>query len=69
MKKIKAMIDSAFNKKDAIYMLETLRIFGDISDVEYEKGRKLINKSYKNNQFNQNPFITFTYKIIKTNKI
>jgi hypothetical protein len=47
MKKIKAMIDSAFNKKDAIYMLETLRIFGDISDVEYEKGRKLINHLQK----------------------
>jgi hypothetical protein len=46
MKKIKAMIDSAFNKKDAIYMLETLRIFGDISDVEYEKGRKLIRKEF-----------------------
>jgi hypothetical protein len=46
MKKIKNIIDSAFNKKDAMNMLETLRIFGNITDVEYEKGRKLIREEF-----------------------
>ena len=40
------MINTAFNKKDAREMLETLRIFGNITDIEYEKGRKLIKKEF-----------------------
>jgi hypothetical protein len=50
MKKIKDMIDSAFNKKDAMDMLEALRIFGNITDIEYQKGRKLIKKEFNQKQ-------------------
>ena len=44
------MIDSAFNKKDAMDMLEALRIFGNITDIEYQKGRKLIKKEFNQKQ-------------------
>jgi hypothetical protein len=46
MKKIKTMIESAFFKKDAIDMLETFRIFGNITEQEYQKGRELITKEF-----------------------
>jgi hypothetical protein len=46
MKKIKKMIETAFNKKDAMDMLETFRIFGNISDKEYVKGKELIKKEF-----------------------
>jgi uncharacterized membrane protein len=42
MKKIKNMIETAFNKKDAREMLEKYRIFGNITEDEYRKGKKLI---------------------------
>ncbi len=47
MKKIKEMIETAFNKKDAMDMLETFRIFGNISNEEYTKGRELIKEEFK----------------------
>jgi hypothetical protein len=46
MKKIKEMIETAFNKKDAMDMLETFRIFGNISNEEYTKGRELIKEEF-----------------------
>ena len=46
MKKIKAMVDSAFSKRDAMEMLETWRMIG-LSDSLYEKGREYIRKSFK----------------------
>jgi len=36
------MIETAFSKKDAREMLETFRIFGNITEGEYRKGKKLI---------------------------
>ena len=42
MKKIKAMVDSAPSKKDAMDMLETWRIFHGLSDALYTKGRAYI---------------------------
>ena len=44
MKKIKTMIESAMTKRDAMQMLETYRIFGNISESQYQKGRELIRK-------------------------
>ena len=45
------MIESSFDKKLAINMLETFRIFGDISEKEYEKGRKLIRKEFNQKSY------------------
>ena len=46
MKKIKEMIEGAPTKKMAIEMLDSMRIFGDVSDINYEKGKKLIRKEF-----------------------
>ena len=46
MKKIIQMIDTAPNKKMAMEMLETFRIFGNITESEYAKGRKLIKEEF-----------------------
>ena len=46
MKKIKEMVDSAFNKRDAMQMLELWRLKG-LSDSLYEKGREYIRQSFK----------------------
>ena len=46
MKKIKTMIESAMTKRDAMQMLETYRIFGNISESQYQKGRELIRKEF-----------------------
>tara|TARA_Y100000385_G_scaffold166436_1_gene172533 strand:- start:3490 stop:3633 length:144 start_codon:yes stop_codon:yes gene_type:complete len=46
MKKIKDMIESAPSKKDAMEMLNTFKIFGDITEKQYEKGRELIRKEF-----------------------
>lgn len=46
MKKIKEMIEDAPTKKMAINMLESMRIFGNMSDVNYKKGRALIKKEF-----------------------
>ena len=47
MKKIKDMIETSFSKKDAIEMLETFRIFGDVSEKHFQKGRELIRKEFE----------------------
>jgi hypothetical protein len=49
MKKIKDMIESAFTKKQAMHTLETWRIFGNITDQQYKKGRELINLEFGKN--------------------
>ena len=46
MYKIIAMIESAPTKKDAIQILETWRIFGNIIETDYRKGRELIRKEF-----------------------
>ena len=46
MKKIIAMIESTPTKRDAMSMLETWRIFGNISDSQYMKARELIRKEF-----------------------
>ena len=48
MKKIKNMIETSFSKKDALSMLETYRIYGTITENQYQKGRQLIKKEYQN---------------------
>ena len=40
------MIETAFTKKDAREMLETFRIFGNITEEEYSKGRELIKLAF-----------------------
>jgi|TARA_R110000803_G_scaffold44978_4_gene95003 hypothetical protein len=42
--KIKNIIETAFTKKDAREMLETYRIFGNITEEEYRKGKDMIRK-------------------------
>lgn len=42
MERIKDMVESAFNKKDAMDMLETWKTFGNMTDEEYNYGRELI---------------------------
>lgn len=46
MKRIKEMIESAPTKRDAMQMLETWRIFGNITDDEYQRGRGLVRKYF-----------------------
>ena len=48
MKKIKAMIESAPTKKDAMEMLSWMRLYGNLSEVQYQKGRELIRKEFSN---------------------
>ena len=48
MKKIKAMVESAPTKKDAMEILEAMRLVGNISDAQYQKGRELIRKEFSN---------------------
>ena len=48
MKKIKEIIESSPTKKMAMQTLETHRIFGNISDEQYRKGRELIRKEFSN---------------------
>ena len=40
------MIKSALTKIDAINMLDTWRIFGNITEQQYTKGRKLIREEF-----------------------
>ena len=49
MKKIRAMVESAPTKKDAMEMLSWMRIYGNVSDANYEKGRELIRKEFSQN--------------------
>ena len=46
MKKIIQMIESAPTKRAAMEMLETWRVFGKVTDVQYQKGRELIRKEF-----------------------
>jgi|TARA_R110000772_G_scaffold196429_1_gene307198 hypothetical protein len=46
MKKIKDMIVTSFSKKDAMEMLETFKIFGSVSETQYQKGKELIRNEY-----------------------
>ena len=48
MKKIKAMVESAPTKKDAKFILDAMRLVGNITEVQYEKGRNLIRKEFSN---------------------
>ena len=47
MKRIKDMVESAFTKKQAMDTLETWRIFGSLTDKQYQKGRELIRKEFE----------------------
>jgi hypothetical protein len=47
MKKIIAMIESAPTKREALSMLETWRVFGNVTDTQYKKARDLIRKEFE----------------------
>ena len=47
MKKIKEMIESAPTKKMAREMLNTFRLFGDITEEQYTKGCELIREEFE----------------------
>jgi hypothetical protein len=47
MRRIKAMVESAFTKLEAINTLNTWRLFGNITETQYNKGRELIKKEFK----------------------
>lgn len=49
MERIKDMVESAFNKRDAMDMLETWKIFGSMTYEEYNYGRELIREEFDNN--------------------
>lgn len=46
MERIKDMVESAFNKRDARNMLETWKTFGSMTDEMYTYGRELIQKEF-----------------------
>ena len=46
MKRIKDMVESAFNKRDAMEMLDRWKIFGDMTEKQYNKGKELIKKEF-----------------------
>ena len=46
MKKIKAMIESAPTRMDAINILNTWRTFYSLSEENYEQGRELIRQEF-----------------------
>jgi len=46
MKRIKEMIETAPTKSMAMQMLETHRIFANITEAQYKKGRELIRKLF-----------------------
>jgi len=46
MKKIKEMVESSFTKKQAMDMLETYQLFGNITEDEYKKGKAMIRKEF-----------------------
>ena len=47
MRRIKAMVESAFTKLEAINTLNTWKLFGNITETQYNKGRKLIRKEFE----------------------
>lgn len=46
MKQIKSMIESSSTKIEAINILNTLRLFSNITEEQYNKGRELIRKEF-----------------------
>jgi hypothetical protein len=46
MKRIKEMIETSPTKRDAMQMLETWRVFGNVTDDQYQKGRAMIRKYF-----------------------
>ncbi len=46
MKEVREMIESAPTKKMAREMLTMFKIFGDITEKQYEKGCELIRKEF-----------------------
>ena len=46
MKRIKEMIETSPTKRDAMQMLETWRVFGNVTDDQYQKGRAMIRKDF-----------------------
>jgi hypothetical protein len=46
MKNIKHMIETAPTKSMAMDMLNTWKIFGNITERQYEKGRQLIKEEF-----------------------
>lgn len=48
MEKIKEMISSAPTRSMARDMLNTWRLFGNITEKQYQKGRELITKEFAN---------------------
>jgi len=40
------MIETAPTKRDAMQMLETWRVFGNVTDDQYQKGRDMIRKYF-----------------------
>ena len=46
MKKILEIVNTAPTKKHAMDMLETLRVFGNITESQYQKGRELIREEF-----------------------
>ena len=47
MKRIKEMIETAPTKLMAIDMLNTWRLFGNVTEQQYTKGRELIRKEFR----------------------
>jgi hypothetical protein len=47
MKRIKEMIETAPTKSMAMDMLNTWRLFGNITEQQYTKGRELIRKEFR----------------------
>jgi len=47
MRRIKAMVESAFTKLEEINTLNTWRLFGNITETQYNKGRELIRKEFE----------------------
>ena len=46
MKRIKEMVETAPTKSMAINMLDSWRLFGDLTEGQYKKGRELIRKEF-----------------------
>lgn len=46
MKKIMLMIETASTKSDAMMMLNTFNVFGNLTKSQYEKGKELIRKEF-----------------------
>jgi hypothetical protein len=47
MKRIKEMIETASTKSMAVNMLNTWRLFSNITEQQYTKGRELIRKEFR----------------------